>query len=116
MNSGIQAALKPESGHNFNDSNRVALENAMSMNTAKAKLQAVEKDLTAQEKQRADQQIEMIRMQQQETQEVANRITKLKEEKEAILDIAATESLTASGQKIYSSGSKEMDSLVSSAR
>lgn len=116
MNKGIQDTLGSEIGKGFNDSNQIALKNAMALNNAKAKLQAVENGLNDSEKQRANLELSMIQMQQQETQEVADRITKLKQEKEAILDIAATETLTAAGQKTYGSGSKEMDSYVSAAR
>ena len=116
MNQSIDHALDPKSDYNLNDTNKVALENAKQMNLAKAKMQTVENSLTTQEKQRFDQQLQMIQLQQQETQEVANRITKLKEEKEAILDMAATEELTASGKKAYKEGSKEVGSYITSAR
>jgi predicted CopG family antitoxin len=46
----------------------------------------VENGLNDSEKQRANLELSMIQMQQQETQEVADRITKLKQEKDAILD------------------------------
>lgn len=116
MNASIVATLNSKQGKDLADSSKTALNNAMQLNNAKAKMQAVENALTEAEKQRYTQELSMIQMQQQETQEVADRITKLKQEKEAILDIAAVTSLTASGQKTYTQGSREMESYVSDAR
>jgi hypothetical protein len=63
MNEGIQKTLQSDAGKGFSTSNQVALQNAMALNTAKAKLQAVEQDLTDIDKQRYNQEIAMIQIQ-----------------------------------------------------
>ena len=80
MNKGIEETLKSDVGKNFSQSSKTALENAMQMNTAKAKLQAVENQLTNTEKQRYNLELSLIQADQEQTQAVADRITKRKEE------------------------------------
>ena len=78
MNKSIENTLSSNIGKNFSQSSKTALENAMRTNEAKAKLQIIEKDLNAEEKRRYEQDLAILDIQQKETQEVADRITKLK--------------------------------------
>lgn len=80
MNSVIEQTLASDIGQKFSESSKVALNNAMYLNDAKAKLSVVEKDLNATEKQRYDLELSMIQMTQDEAQAIADNITKRKEE------------------------------------
>lgn len=112
MNESINKALASPQGQNFSFSNQQALQNAKDLNVAKANLQTVEAQLTEKEKQRYQQELKMIQIQQQETQEVADRITKLQQEKEAILDKAEATQLSAFGQDNAKQGSREIQNNV----
>lgn len=116
MNESITKTLSSDVGRTFSFSSKVALENARDLNIAKAQLQAIEPKLNDLEKQRYTQELAMIEAQQRETQAVADRITVLQKEKEAILDKIETESLTKSAQAAYSEGSREMQGYVSRAK
>lgn len=116
MNESITKTLSSDTGKMFSFSSKVALENARDLNIARSQLQAIEPKLNALEKQRYTQELAMIEAQQQETQAVADRITVLQKEKEAILDKIETESLTRSGQAAYTEGSREMRGYVSRAK
>lgn len=80
MNSVIEQTLASDMGKQFSDSSKVALNNAMQLNEAKAKLSVVENSLNATEKQRYDLELNMIQMTQDEAQAIADKITKRKEE------------------------------------
>ena len=116
MNESITKTLSSDTGKMFSFSSKVALENARDLNIARSQLQAIEPKLNDLEKQRYTQELAMIEAQQRETQVVADRITVLQREKEAILDKVETESLTKSGQASYSEGSREMRGYVSRAK
>ena len=66
-------------GIELNESSQTALDNALDMNVAKAKMQAVSDKLNATEKQRAEQELAIMGIVQQETQALADRIVKQKE-------------------------------------
>ena len=80
MNSSIVTVMNSKEGQGFNDSSKVALQNAMQLNNAKAKLQAIENNLTATEKQRYQQDLALLQISQDEAQAIADKITKRKEE------------------------------------
>ena len=80
MNASIVEVMGSKQGQNFTDSSKVALQNAMQLNNAKAKLQAIEQNLNNTEKQRFQQQLSLLQISQDEAQAVADKITKRKEE------------------------------------
>ena len=77
MNTSIHEALKKSedgTGPKLSDSSVQALKNAEILNTAKAKLQAVENNLTATEKQRFEYQLSIIQLAQEEAQSLADSV------------------------------------------
>ena len=86
MNSAIMKTLKSDMGKGFTDSSQTALQNAMALNTAKSKLAVVENKLSDTEKQRYQQELAILEVNQKEAQSIADIITKRKEE----IDLLAT--------------------------
>ena len=100
MNESIVKTMNSQDGQNFTDSSKTALQNAMQLNVAKAKLQTVENNLTAIEKQRYQQDLALLQISQDETQAIADKITKRKEE----IALLAT-------QLDYEQATKDLDSV-----
>ena len=80
MNSSIVDVMNSKEGQRFNDSSKTALQNAMQLTNAKAKLQAIENNLNTTEKQRYQQDLALLQISQDEAQAIADKITKRKEE------------------------------------
>ena len=97
MNKGIQETLDSAAGKNFSEASKTALQNAMQMNVAKGKLQAVEESLTATEKQRFELELSLLKADQDQVQAISDKIVKRKEEialmREAFDYEASTKSL-----------------------
>lgn len=113
MNKGIQSTLDSSVGQNFSDASKTALQNAMTMNSAKAKLQGVESNLNDLEKQRFNLELQMLQADQDAAQAVADKITKRKEEIALLKEAFDYESST---KTLENSRGKEEEDLIDSKR
>lgn len=113
MNKGIQDTLDSSVGKNFSDASKTALQNAMTMNSAKAKLQGVESNLNDLEKQRFNLELQMLQADQDAAQAVADKITKRKEEIALLKEAFDYESST---KTLENSRGKEEEDLIDSKR
>lgn len=109
MNKGILETLSSPTGQNFSDSSKIALANAMTMNTAKAKLQSIEASLNDTEKQRFNLELQMLQADQEAAQAVADKITKRKEE---IALLAEAFDYEQSTKSLENSRGKEEQDLI----
>jgi TP901 family phage tail tape measure protein len=109
MNKGISETLSSSTGQNFSDSSKTALQNAMTMNSAKAKLQSIEASLNDTEKQRFNLELQMLQADQEAAQAVADKITKRKEE---IALLAEAFDYEQSTKSLENSRGKEEQDLI----
>lgn len=113
MNEGIRKTLDSDIGKNLSESSQTALKNAMQMNEAKAKLQGVEQNLTATEKQRYELELQLLKADQDQVQAVADKITKRKEEIDLLAEAFDYESST---RNLSSTREREESGLISNKR
>ena len=85
----------------YNQSGKTQLAGDAAMTTARMKLSMASKNMTDQEKQLAEFTLRGIQAQQDECQAIADKIVKLEEEKEAIINLENASVQTSSGKATY---------------